>query len=238
VNAHVARTAATLCRVIVREPSSRRGAYTAERASALSGVPLSTIRYWANHGILVPAVWDERPLLWSYSDLVGLRTIHWLRKQKTLADGAEIPAATMPAVRDAIRELGHLTWGARAAYGISVDAAGRLYFRKSANEPFAMGNGQMPGPWLDLLAPFEIAPGVQAPDLRRPRPTLRIEPAKLTGAPHVAGTRVETLALFALQSRGLDANEIRQLYPFLHAEAIQDAVQFEEQLASNLKHAA
>jgi uncharacterized protein (DUF433 family) len=101
-----------------------------------------------------------------------------------------------------------------------------------------MGGGQMPGTWVDLLLPFETIPGVRAPDLRTPRPTLRIEPAKLTGAPHIVGTRVETQALFALRNRGLDSTEIQLLYPFLQPTAIKEAVQFEEQLASNLEKAA
>lgn len=32
------------------------GAYTADRAAALSGVPKSTIHWWARHDVLVPSV--------------------------------------------------------------------------------------------------------------------------------------------------------------------------------------
>lgn len=53
-----------------------RGAYTAERAAALSGVPKSTIHYWARQDILVPSVSAERVKLWSYGDLMALRTIY------------------------------------------------------------------------------------------------------------------------------------------------------------------
>jgi hypothetical protein len=105
--------------MIVREVPSHRGAYTAERACALSGVPLSTIRYWAKHNILIPAVSDERPVLYSYADLIGLRTIHWLRRQKTLDDGAEVSASTMPAVKHALQALQHVGWGARVAFGLA-----------------------------------------------------------------------------------------------------------------------
>jgi uncharacterized protein (DUF433 family) len=220
------------------ESSSGRGAYTAERASALSGVPLSTVRYWAKHEILVPTASNERPLLWSYSDLLGLRTIYWLRRQKNIGDGMEIPAATMPAVRRALKSLAHLSWDSRVAFGIAIDGGGRLYFRQDADEPFATTNGQLSGFWVDLIAPFETTAGIRGPDLCRPRPSLRIEPAKLTGSPHVAGTRVETLALFALRARGLDTEEIRQLYPFLEEQSVLEAVQFEEQLATNLRTAA
>ena len=42
-----------------------RGAYPADRAVALSGVPKSTVHYWARHEILVPRVARERIKLWS-----------------------------------------------------------------------------------------------------------------------------------------------------------------------------
>jgi len=44
------------------------GAYSAERAAALAGVPKSTIYYWARKGHLIPSV-SRRPFLWSYTDL-------------------------------------------------------------------------------------------------------------------------------------------------------------------------
>jgi DNA-binding transcriptional MerR regulator len=54
------------------------GAYTMERAAALSGVPKSTAYYWARKGLLQPSA-SQRPLLWSYTDLLALRTISsWL----------------------------------------------------------------------------------------------------------------------------------------------------------------
>ncbi|HZO49924.1 MAG TPA: MerR family transcriptional regulator [Gaiellaceae bacterium] len=53
-----------------------RGAYTADRASALSGVPKSTLHYWARIEILVPRISPERIKLWSYPDLMALRTIY------------------------------------------------------------------------------------------------------------------------------------------------------------------
>lgn len=52
------------------------GAYTADRAAALSGVPKSTIHYWARKEVLVPSISPERVKLWSYTDLLGLRTIY------------------------------------------------------------------------------------------------------------------------------------------------------------------
>jgi uncharacterized protein (DUF433 family) len=50
--------------------------------------------------------------------------------------------------------------------------------------------------------------------LLRPRELLRIVPRKLSGAPHVLDTRVETQAIAALSQRGYAPDKIRELYPF------------------------
>jgi DNA-binding transcriptional MerR regulator len=62
--------------------SELRGAYTADRAAALAGVPLSTVHYWARNEILIPSVSPTKVKMWSYTDLMGLRTIYWLRQRK------------------------------------------------------------------------------------------------------------------------------------------------------------
>src|SRR6266536_6691359 len=82
-----------------------KGAYPAERAAALSGVPRSTVHYWAKNGILVPSVSPTKVKLWSYADLMGLRTIHWLRQRKITTEGWDVPRTAMPAVRKALKML-------------------------------------------------------------------------------------------------------------------------------------
>jgi hypothetical protein len=125
----------------------RRGAYTADRAAALSGVPKSTVHYWARTEILVPTVSSVRVKLWSYPDLMGLRTIYWLRQTKRAVDGPEIPRTTMPAVRralEALRRLDLTLWTEDRGPAVLVDRAGRVYVRP---EPGAVETlaGERPG---------------------------------------------------------------------------------------------
>src|SRR5947209_1603727 len=88
--------------------ASGRGAYAADRAAALSGVPRSTVHYWSRHDVLIPSVSPVKVKLWSYTDLMGLRTIYWLRQRKVTHDGWDIPATTMPVVRRALKALARL----------------------------------------------------------------------------------------------------------------------------------
>src|SRR5437870_8104917 len=110
-----------------------RGVYPAPRAAALSGVPLSTVHYWARKGILVPSVSPTRIKLWSYVDLMGLRTIYWLRQTKMAIDGRDVPRTTMPAVRAALRALSELElslWTDEGGPAVSVDRAGHVFIRR------------------------------------------------------------------------------------------------------------
>jgi uncharacterized protein (DUF433 family) len=216
-----------------------RGAYTAERASALSGVPKSTIHYWARNDILVPSVSPERVKLWSYPDLMGLRTIYWLRQSKTAQDGYSVPATSMQVVRralNALRELDLELFSEERGPSVAVNRRGELYFT-TAGVTSVHGQHVIAGEWLDLIAPFETELG-RAPDLHAPRPTLRIVPGKLSGSPHILKTRIETIALAALEQRGLIEEKIATLYPIAPRQAIAEALDLEHQLQGTVPVAA
>jgi len=215
------------------------GAYTADRAAALSGVPKSTIHWWARHDVLVPSVSATRVMLWSYADLMGLRVIYWLRQRKTTQLGVEIPRTSMPAVRRALKELRTLElslWD-QDRPTLLVDSNGHLYLKRS--EGVQDLTGQVVGePLLDLISPFTTAEGTRGPDLIKPRVDLRIVPGKLSGAPHIVGTRLETRALAALATDGFDVPAIHRLYPYVSAPQIEQALELEDQLADNLSKRA
>ena len=211
-------------------------AYAADRAAALAGVPTSTLHYWAREEILVPSVSQERVKLWSLADLMSLRTISWLRGSKANPAGHEIPATSMPAVRRALTALRGLDlslWGTDGQSTVLVDHQGRIHIRQPSGmvvRPLRDGLQQVVADEvLDLAAPF-FEQGRLGPDLRRPRPLLRIVPGKLAGAPHIAQTRLETEAVYALSQRGMSPARIATLYPFTSPAAISEAIDLEDQL--------
>jgi uncharacterized protein (DUF433 family) len=216
-----------------------RGAYTAERAAALSGVPKSTVHYWSREGILVPSVSPERVKLWSYGDLMALRTIYWLRQTKQDPSGREVPRTAMKAVRRALREIAalKLDWSEDGAPHIAVDRAGGIVIEHDGRAQRPGGQSILDADMLDLLAPFASREGLHGPDLSVPRPRLRIVPGKLGGSPHVAHTRLESQALGALADSGLAQAKIYRLYPDVERAAIEDALDLERQLTQNLRPA-
>jgi uncharacterized protein (DUF433 family) len=216
-----------------------RGAYQADRASALSGVPKSTIHYWARHEVLIPSISPERVKLWSYPDLMGLRTIYWLRQSKTATDGVAVPATSMTAVRralGALKELDLELWNEEHGPSVAVSRSGEVFLDTAGDVSNLAGQHPLDSDWLDLIAPFDTEQG-RAPDLYAPRPSLRIVPGKLSGSPHIVKTRIETVALAALEERGLSESKIAALYPIASRDSIGEALDLEHQLQQNLQAA-
>jgi uncharacterized protein (DUF433 family) len=216
------------------------GAYTAERAAALSGVPRSTVHYWSRNDVLVPSVSPAKVKLWSYADLMGLRTIYWLRQNKVTTEGWDIPASTMQVVRAALKRLRELDMALFTEDGaptVLVDDGGNI-FVDLGDEGVERVDGARPIPdMLNLIEPFKTRT-TTGPDLQRPRAHLRIVPGKLSGSPHVAHTRLETVTVASLRGRGFDHEKIRRLYPKVQPIALAEAIDLERQLSGNLRAAA
>jgi uncharacterized protein (DUF433 family) len=215
------------------------GAYTADRAAALSGVPKSTIHWWARNDILVPKVSDTKVKLWSFADLMSIRVIYWLRQRKTTARGVDIPRTSMPAVRRALKSLVALdlpVWHTKGPT-LFVDGSGEIYVKRPGGSQSLAGQLSS-SDVLDLIAPFTTIEGTHGPDLIKPRPDLRIVPGRISGSPHIVDTRLETRALAALTEDGFDPGAIHRLYPYVTAAQIDQALDLETQLADNLRRAA
>lgn len=209
------------------------GCYPAHRAAALSGVPASTVYDWARKGIVVPSVSVEREKLWSYADLMTLRIVAWLRSPKI--DGT-VPRTPMSQVRAAFDRLaadGIDLWddGRVPPVALLVDRSGQIVVRTQDTATEIAGQGRCVDT-LDLLAPFQLDHQIAGPDLRRPRPLLRIVPGKCSGEPHVQGTRITTTTLAALFARGYDLDAVAALYPDEPRDALDQALDLEQHLAA------
>jgi uncharacterized protein (DUF433 family) len=212
------------------------GCYEASRAAALSGVPKSTVYDWARKGVVVPSVSPTQEKLWSYADLMTLRIVAWLRHGKGF-DEHSISRSSMRQVRAALDVLSRHGTGVWDVSGgpLLVERSGRVLVRleDGVHDP-ATGATVLPDP-LDsfgLTAPFTLA-GAHGPDLLRPRPHLRIEPGKVSGEPHVVGTRITTTALASLAAEGYGPDSIAAMYN-VSLEVVEEAKSLEEQLGTFL----
>ena len=215
-------------------------AYTADRAAALAGVPLSTLHYWARTEIWVPSVSSLRVRRWSYSDLLALRLIDWLRRDKP---DLKLPKTSMSKIRGALAAVDELgdRLGDRSVKvkvdrtaGLVIDVDGEVFvpLRGGLGQGLAHLGGR------DLVEAWPGMEGLVGPHLFEPRPTLRIIPGKLSGEPHVVYTRIPTRMLASLEHRGLAVDAIVELYPRLTRQNVDEAIALEVQLERNLRAAA
>ncbi|MGI9018790.1 MAG: DUF433 domain-containing protein [Euzebya sp.] len=65
---------------------------------------------------------------------------------------------------------------------------------------------------------------IDSVDLRRPRPKLRIHPGRISGEPHLKGSRLTTRAIAGLLDRGLPQDMVEELYPMDDPEGIAQTV--------------
>jgi uncharacterized protein (DUF433 family)/DNA-binding transcriptional MerR regulator len=218
-----------------------RGVYDAKRAAALAGVPRRTLSEWARNG-LYPASVAPNPYtrLWSWSDLLALRAIDWLRRAKP--EGP--PRVTVQKIRKALLDLDLAQTPREQLHNVVVTEGGELFWRlpfegeylrvfqaTPVESAVRAGPGhQMVLPYaLNLVAPYVGQKG-RGPDLLTPRTLLRIIPGKLHGAPHVAGTRIPTAVLFTLAQQGYGVDDILEMYPDASREAVDQAIELEGSL--------
>ena len=217
-----------------RVKAAFEGCYEGPRAAALSGVPVSTVYLWARTGLVVPSVSPTKVKLWSYADLMALRIVYWLRHPKK-GRGSMIAASPMPQVRKALDELERLgldIWGdsgKRPDSPLRVDPSANIFV---VGDNVTRVDGQQPlAGMLDLLGPFG-RDGRRGPDLVRPRPNLRIIPGRVSGEPHLAGSRITTQVAAALHRNIADVEKIAALYPGFDASIFEEAIDLEFSLAA------
>lgn len=207
-------------------------AFSVQLASALSGASVNQLAYWrkttaSSEPLLVPSAVKSRRFLYSWADVVALRTIVYLRQEKSL-----------PRIRTAVGTLARLEdeeWNHLASYRLIGTAATIIVLTPEGR---LMDLEKEPGTMLedvlmrDVLKSFETVDGRAVPDLSRPKPNLSIDPGVLGGYPVIAGTRVPYDIVAGLADDGYSSADIVELYPSVAAVAVGDAAAFAGDVAA------
>ena len=204
-------------------------AFTEEQVERLTGLTKGQLRYWARTGFFSPHLVDERRRaygrIYSFRDVVGLKTLGILRNEK------KVP---LQHLREVAKKLSHLKddlWTKTVLYVlrrrvvIHEERTGRL------QDPVT-------GQYVNGLALQKVMSDVtkDAERLRR-RPSDRvgkIERNRLVAhnAFVVAGTRVPTAAIKRFHDAGYSTAGIIREYPDLTESDIAAALAHEEGLAA------
>lgn len=202
-------------------------AFAADHVRRLTGLSLRQIRYWDDTGFFSPTLVDghrKRAFgrIYSFRDLVGLRTIAILRKQH------KVPLQELRRVGEWLRAHHDAPWS-----GLRFAIAGRkvVFFDPAtgiATEP--RGEGQKV---LDIaLEPI-------AHEMREAAEKLRERQSDQIGqivrnryvvhnAWTLAGTRIPTQAIWNFHEAGYSTAAILAEYPRLTARDVVSAIEFEQ----------
>lgn len=189
----------------------------------LSGATEHQLRSWARKKYLVPEINESRPMLYSFRDIVALRTISKLRAFTSLQ---RIARALRTLKEQELTD--HLSEYRFAFDGKSI---------KLWDEENLMDLDKNPGQWElytfeDIYAPFENFKGREVPDLLAPSPGITLSSGKLGGFPTVAGSRVPfNVIADLLEDEDLTTEEIQEFYPTVSTDDIINVAQFERAIS-------
>ncbi|TLP53513.1 DUF433 domain-containing protein [Microbispora triticiradicis] len=196
--------------------------YSPKLAAALSGATLRQLAHWRKAGsprgaLLVPEISAVRPVLYSFRDVMALRTCVKLRNDASLQ---KIRRA-LDTLRDDLGERDHLS-----AYRLVADGSS-IYLAEPAQavDLVCRKKNIVIHEMVDVLQPF-YRDGRHIPDLLRPRDHMTVDPAVRGGIPVIEGTRVPYDEVAALLRDGVPADRVPDYYPSVTATAALEAADF------------
>lgn len=203
--------------------------FPVDLTSVLTGASVYQLGYWRrkNH-LLVPEI-SSRPALYSFRDLLALRTVVRLRRTHSLQ-----------AIRTAFNSLREFDLTEHPSQ-YQLRAHGKSIVLVQQGQ--AMDLVKSPGSLLlatmdDIFAQFETRSGRRVVDFLAPRPHLDIREKRMGGWPTAENSRVPFDTIAALMATGeVSASEVQHYYPSVTPEAAADAASFADEVAATRKAA-
>lgn len=199
-------------------------AYDQVLTAALSGATVHQLRHWGANktgkAVLVPEYSAGRPRLYSFRDVLALRTYVFLDQKEPLQQ-----------IRAAFDDLCRIDEPQYVSAHTLVSSEERMLL-------VAIGEGSAAGllqsasrreitALADVLRPF-VAPrsGIMVPDLYQPRECVTVDPLTRGGRPVITGTRVDYDIISGEVDAGSSEEFIRACYPTVTRKAMRDAADF------------
>jgi uncharacterized protein (DUF433 family) len=202
-------------------------AFGAEHVSRVTSLSLRQLAYWDDTGFFKPRYASENrrspySRVYSFRDVVGLRTLATLRK------GYRVPLQELRTVAAWLAHRGTEIWASTTFYVL-----GRHVFYDDPDTGQRM-SGRSPGQSA-LKLPMQRVFSEARDEVDKLRRRSDDQYGKISrnryvvhNAAVLAGTRVPTSAVWNLHTAGYDNNAIIREYPVLTSEDIEAALAFEE----------
>lgn len=203
-------------------------ALSVEQVSNLTQLSADQLREWDNDGFFPPSfAYKNRrspySRIYSFDDVVGLRTLSILRKEYSVSRQHLKKAA------ECLLKHSGKPWSSLAIYVLKREVH---FYNPLTNQVEGAVTGQIAMP-IKLSSVAEDMRQKAEALRKRPESSFgRIESHKYTmhGDPVIAGTRVTVSAIKSFHEAGFGVKEIIQQYPTLSEEDVQAAISYSENL--------
>jgi uncharacterized protein (DUF433 family) len=205
-------------------------AFTEANVERLTGLTTAQLRYWDQTGFFAPAYADDNrrspfSRVYSFKDVVGLRTLALLRRQHNVS---------LQHLRQVAEKLSHLAddlWTRTTLYVLNrrviVHEPGSGRLRDAVSGQYVLGI-----PLRKIVADTKRDADRL---LRRPDTNIgKIEQSRrvMRNAPVIAGTRIPTGAIKRYREAGFTVDQIIAEYPDLTPNDVEAALKYEENSAA------
>ncbi|KQQ80998.1 hypothetical protein ASF64_13275 [Arthrobacter sp. Leaf137] len=202
-------------------------AFPLELTAVLSGATARQLRLWRGRGILVPEINRDNPALYSYRDVVALRTIAFLRSRTSMQNIGK--------AFHSMQKLQFTEHPATYSFGLSGTS---IVFKTPEGITLDLSRnvGQMMLFTLEeIFEPYTNRRNETVVDFRHPKPHIEVDRGRLGGWPTIERTRISYDTIASLvDGDTVRPEEVAYYYPNVSEAAAQDAVDF----ASMVKAAA
>ena len=178
--------------------------------SKLTGVTPYQLRSWSRSGLLVPEIRAKRPPIYSFRDLVALRSIAFLRAETSLQK-----------IHKAFDNLNVLDM---------VEHPSEYSFGNDGKTIFVQGPDDEAIDLVRSLA-FINFRKQEVPSFTAPAPHICVNPARIGGWPAIEGTRIGYDVIADLAgAQDPDVEYVIEYYPGLTTSAVESAIEFNRQV--------
>ena len=198
-------------------------AFPVELASTLTGASVNTLRRWRRDGIFAPELSPMRPMLYSFRDLVALRSVCYLRSEVSLQK-----------IRRALANLSeqdftrHLSEYQFATDGKTVVLWTEDGFIDIVDKPCKFNVVTL----VEIYRPFTNQAEKPVVDFEKPRKRIEVAPGRLGGFPTIEGTRIpyDTVARLQQGPKAVRPEDVKRFFPGVTKGAALDALNFDEEV--------
>lgn len=195
--------------------------FPTDLTAALTGASRAQLRRWSQTKLLVPEVATHPRLLYSFRDIVALRTVVRMRADTSL-QRIRTAFVNMPAL-DLTEHPSRYRFGTDGGTVVLIN-----------DEDSRVDLVQTPGQYhfvslAEIFESFATHRGNRVVNFLRPREALEVRAGRMGGWPTIADTRVPYDTVASLVAGGdVPAEQVTCYYPGVSADAACDAIDFDE----------